>query len=287
MIIKNSFTSAATLQLLQLESQDLLWSCKREDIWGGEAWGASSHSQFHSGVQALELTLRYPTNWFWGKQPKKCGVCCRLISLGWKQAMAQIHGQRGCLVCCTAAGTCHGSRHVARCSPPPPVSAGHSLLGTLPLESCTALLPACSAPCWKWAKLFLKGGQVCPTWSPAPGSFEHSSVLPLPPNTCLTPGKPLNLSILKQNKDNTTSFSLNFVCLLQIRCKLLRVRFVFSVCSMPIKTEPWSQLGPWGTAAVLLLSLIIIITNAIRSKTLPVWVIFGVKLVIKKSNRYM
>lgn len=183
--------------------------------------------------------------------------------------------------------TCRASRRVARCSPPPPSSAGHSPLGILPLESCTALLPACSPPCWAWAKAFLKGGQVCPAWSPTPGSFEHISALPLPPNTYLTSGKSLNLSVLRQNKDNTTSFSLHFVCLLQLRCKLLRARFVFSVCSVPIKTEPWSQLGPWGTAAVLLLSLIIIITNAIRSKTLPVWVIFGVKLVIPESNRYM
>lgn len=170
-----------------------------------------------------------------GQTAQEVRVCFRLIALGWEQAVAQTMDTGEVwfvLLLHEVSWTCHGAGVWPGAHPPiQPVLPLLPWSPSLGILHCQLAAPLAGNEFWK-------GGQVCPTWSPAPGSFEPSSVLPLPPNTCLTPGEPLNLSVLRQNKDNTTSFSLHAVCLLQIRCKLLRARFVSSVCSVPIKTEP-------------------------------------------------
>lgn len=142
MIIENSFTSAASLQLLQLESQDLLWSCKREDVWGGGARGVS-YSQFHPGVQGFELTLGCPTKWFWGKLPKEWG--CAVGSVPWAGAgCGTDHGHRGSLVCCIDTRgfmDLPWGRCVVRGSPPPPARAATAPWEPFPWDPA---LPACS-----------------------------------------------------------------------------------------------------------------------------------------------
>uniref|UniRef100_A0A8C5JHF8 Uncharacterized protein n=1 Tax=Junco hyemalis TaxID=40217 RepID=A0A8C5JHF8_JUNHY len=147
----------------------------------------------------------YPTNWFWGKQ--QCGVCCSSFPCAgsrlWLRPMDT--GRFGLVWFVLLQGVswaCRAGRDVARAHPTPASAA------ILPWRPRPGILPCQPAvPLLGMGQGVSEGWRAVSCLVPAPGSSEHSSGRPLPPDACLTSGEPLTLSVLRHNKDTTKYIS--------------------------------------------------------------------------------